>query len=781
MVWVTTGGRPYKGNKMEAPVYKILDFRRIHEISEMPEYEWRLYYAAIEYAKCGYYIIPLAKNEKRLVDKHHNVNYTTASNKVETMKKWFHPDSGKFIGYNIGIATGKENGCFVIDVDRHGGEDGLAVLRALEEENEMLPMGPSQSTPNGGFHYLFRWQENATSSTSKIGEAIDTRGGTKTACKGHIVTWPSMIDGKAYEWKTSGPLPMIPRWIMKAMGAAWRPDNLPAPSGSGMGRGNENLCLDDFEKQVPVDQVERMLGQIDPDDMTYDQWVRVGMAIRSQYPDDEGFELWDTWSSTGTRYKKGECNIRWEGFSDFGTVRMGTLFYMATEAGWEPDEEDVVAGKIQSHIERINSTYAFTMVGGKARIIRERTKSHESEKHMAAYDLLDKYAFEAFLDNDRVVVDDDSGKSIPIAKIWLASEARRTYPNGIGLFPEGSPSGYYNTWEGFSYRPIKGSCRLFLQHIKQVICRGRVSEYEWVIDWLADLVQNPADSKGTAIVMRGGEGTGKGTLANTIGDLFGSHYMHLIDDAHLTSNFNAFMMDALLVFADEITWGGNKKTSGKLKGLVTEKFLIGERKGVDAQSFRNLTHLMIASNSDWVIPAGADSRRWYVADVSDMYKGNTAYFNALDREIKNGGREAILHFLLEREITNNLRQAPHTEALQEQRNRSTAMESVPAWLSSVGLSHTLHSPCLKDVEGSWPQIVQKSTLFEEYEDWCMKRKKFVEHMNVFFKKVREVGFNPTRVKAPSGHRVPAVKVPELEVFTNNMLKTYGIDLENNDD
>ena len=42
-----------------------------------------------------------------------------------------------------------------------------------------------------------------------------------------------------------------------------------------------------------------------------------------------------------------------------------------------------------------------------------------------------------------------------------------------------------------------------------------------------------------------------------------------------------------------------------------------EPKGVDPFSVRNCIHLLMSSNADWVVPAGADARRYFVLDVSD--------------------------------------------------------------------------------------------------------------------------------------------------------------------
>ena len=43
----------------------------------------------------------------------------------------------------------------------------------------------------------------------------------------------------------------------------------------------------------------------------------------------------------------------------------------------------------------------------------------------------------------------------------------------------------------------------------------------------------------------------------------------------------------------------------------------------------NMLHVYTSSNSDWVIPASHDERRYFVLDVLDTQLGDRPYFNAL--------------------------------------------------------------------------------------------------------------------------------------------------------
>lgn len=75
-----------------------------------------------------------------------------------------------------------------------------------------------------------------------------------------------------------------------------------------------------------------------PPDCSYDEWLKVGMALKHE---GANCSVWDDWSSYGTKYKPGECERKWRSFNR-DDVTGGTLFHIATQYGYEPEKDDTI-------------------------------------------------------------------------------------------------------------------------------------------------------------------------------------------------------------------------------------------------------------------------------------------------------------------------------------------------------------------------------------------------------------------------------------------------------
>ncbi len=338
---------------------------------------------------------------------------------------------------------------------------------------------------------------------------------------------------------------------------------------------------------------------------------------------------------------------------------------------WLGIKREAASEAIEKEIHELNARHAVIRIGGKTAILNEGTDPVLRRREITLSSPAD---FRTYYANRDVF---DGKKSVNAAQYWLRHQKRRQY-EGLVFAPGQETPGYYNLWRGFAVEPKHGNCSLYLNHIRDVIASGDDEIYEYVIAWMADAVQNPARRPGTAIVLRGKQGVGKGVFCSEFGRLFGQHFVHVQHARHLTGHFNAHLKDALIVFADEAFWAGDKAAEGALKAMVTEDVLPIEFKGKDAIYVRNHIRLLVSSNNEWVVPAGLEERRFFVLDVSEARMQDRNYFGAFIDQMNNGGREALLDFLMNYDLHGvDLGKFPKTSALQEQKLHS--MTPVQKW------------------------------------------------------------------------------------------------------
>jgi hypothetical protein len=314
--------------------------------------------------------------------------------------------------------------------------------------------------------------------------------------------------------------------------------------------------------------------------------------------------------------------------------------------------------------------------------------------------------------------------------VWIEDCRRRTYDR-IALLPnETAPPNVYNLWRGWGMEPKAGGWPIIKAHLLEVICAGNQAHYDYLERWMAVCVQRPERPIEVAVVLRGLKGIGKGTLGQILLRIFLNHSLHISHGRHLTGHFNAHLVDVLFLFVDEAFWGGDKQGEGVLKALITEPSIMIEPKGVDPFAMPNRLKMLIASNNDWVVPATADERRYFVLDVSEHRRGDRAYFNALHAAIAGDELPAFLHHLLSYDLTQfEVRDVPHTDGLNEQK-----------LLGADSVTKFWHD-CLREGaivgmgQGEWPESVVTQVLHACYlehardhgerhpaSDWQMARK-----------------------------------------------------------
>lgn len=212
---------------------------------------------------------------------------------LQTLEDMGHFESG------YGVLCG--NGLLVVDIDpRNGG----AMDFCIDEETLIV------STGGGGLHIYFTIPEGVV-----LASHLEQYPGIDFKSSGFIVgPGSNHVSGQTYKVHRNQPIAPAPQWLLDLLD---RPEFVRVELDSGM-------C--DYTRE----EIEQMLEHIDPD-CSYDEWIRVGMALHSA---GLPFEVWRDWSSKGTKFVPSNIHNHWKSFSGQGAVQLGTLIYMAQAGGY---------------------------------------------------------------------------------------------------------------------------------------------------------------------------------------------------------------------------------------------------------------------------------------------------------------------------------------------------------------------------------------------------------------------------------------------------------------
>lgn len=290
----------------------------------------------------------------------------------------------------------------------------------------------------------------------------------------------------------------------------------------------------------------------------------------------------------------------------------------------------------------------------------------------------------------------EGNDSVSPVETWMKSPERRgvrkvTFEPGMTKMPQG----VLNLWIGWGLQTAASSagCELFLKHVYEAWASGDAKIYHYLLGWMATVVQRiyfrepgkPMRRTEVALVARSGQGTGKGLVGAYYGRLFGQHAMSTSRGDGLAARFNWSFANKIFIQADEAFFAGDHKTHNVLKAFLTDPTFDVEAKFRDAVTLPNYASLLMTSNKSWVTPADVEDRRMCVFDVSDLHKGDRAYFKALADEMENGGPAALFRYLLDMDLEGfDITDFPRTAALGEQvENTLSRDEGVFEWLGDA--------------------------------------------------------------------------------------------------
>jgi hypothetical protein len=107
----------------------------------------------------------------------------------------------------------------------------------------------------------------------------------------------------------------------------------------------------------------------------------------------------------------------------------------------------------------------------------------------------------------------DGDKSIRVSGRWFEWEHRRQYLDPGIAFEPGCPlevpGEMLNLWRGFAIVPAPGDWSLMRDHLFDVVCSGNQEHLDYLLRWMAYVVQHLDRPVGVAVALLGLPGAGK--------------------------------------------------------------------------------------------------------------------------------------------------------------------------------------------------------------------------------------------------------------------------------
>ncbi len=405
-------------------------------------------------------------------------------------------------------------------------------------------------------------------------------------------------------------------------------------------------------------------------------------------------------------------------------------------------------------IDQFNRRFAFVLVGGRGSVLRE-TIDKEENKVVTSY--LTPEGFAQYYANNIVKV---GRAELPAGRYWLTHEDRRSY-EGVTFLPGKETPGMYNLWRGFSVEPDQtGDWSIFREHLLENAACGNQKHFDWIFGWFAHMFQRPWDKSGTSLSFRGNQGTGKTIIGKIFGRLMHNHYT-LVDDArYVFGQFNSHMASTLLLHSDEAFWGGDPRHVGKLRSMVTSDTQRIEHKGRDPVEIPNFMRLLITTNSEWVVPAAQEERRFAVFDIGTGKEQNQPYFVEMLRQLRDGGYSGLLYALLSHDLsTANIRVIPNTAALLDQKSTSMS-DAAKFWYECL-----MEQDVLAGEGYGWPDEAFIHKIYDRFLETLQMRGVRYRPTNIdFFKEIRHLSppnsMQMTR-KTIAGKKIWTVTLPDI--------------------
>lgn len=253
---------------------------------------------------------------------------------------------------------------------------------------------------------------------------------------------------------------------------------------------------------------------------------------------------------------------------------------------------------------------------------------------------------------------------------------------GVTLFSE--EEGKLNIFTGWNVKARDHGIDItpFLSFVSDIICQHNKDAAEYLLSWVAHIVQHPGEKNCTAVLLLGDEGTGKSTLANLLCKLLGRQYTNpnVTRMSSLTGRFNSQIVSGkVLTVLNEVGRDFSKGDLARLKSAITENYITCEKKFAQAGEVPNHQNILVTTNEIKKWALRAEDRRFLVLEAALPFaepQEKRDYFDGLYHYLEDDEfLQQLMYFFTTRDLTQfRATELPETEMKKTLEDKRTGLE-----------------------------------------------------------------------------------------------------------
>jgi hypothetical protein len=163
-------------------------------------------------------------------------------------------------------------------------------------------------------------------------------------------------------------------------------------------------------------------------------------------------------------------------------------------------------------------------------------------------------------------------------------------------------------------------------------------EKKWFLHRIAAMMRHPEKRLPTSLILHGVQGSGKDTLRCILERLLGRDFVSNIDGKNILSQFNSYVAEKLVVFANEVfNWDKRTEIENFLKNYVTNDRITVNKKFMPEYTVDNFAFWIFATNDMNFVPFDEGDRRY-----SYFYQGESLNCRFMEKYGLESEREAYI-------------------------------------------------------------------------------------------------------------------------------------------